>query len=156
MTSALMQNHTWPRLSSAASAATAVAVAVIVALDLSSFGILFDPSVYGDFGLSMGPNQGIIGATTVGAVAHGSTADRAGVKIGDTVERPQSLHDRLLVFGLTVPRPGERLTLSLVRGTERRSVTLQALPTAYPSVIDRIGEGVLLVVLLVLVIVALV
>jgi len=64
----------------------------------------------------------------VANVAHGSAADRAGIKVGDVVDRPSRLHDLLLTIGRQPSRPGERYTVSFARGGKPYTVMLQPAP----------------------------
>ena len=108
------------------SAAMAFAVFILALLLLSEYSVVWDRSAYGDFGFGVGQGGGPLNETTVTSAAPGSPAGRAGIRMGDTVERPPSLHDQFLVTGQAIPRPGERLTLSLVREGRPHAVTIQA------------------------------
>jgi hypothetical protein len=112
-----------PRVGSVASVAAAVAIAFFAASRFLYANAIWNPGYYGDFGLRANPRAGF----AVSSVVPGSPADRAGIKVGDTIERPQSPHDRLVLTRIA-PRPGERSTFVVVRGGERRVVTLEARP----------------------------
>jgi len=124
-----------PRLRSIASTATAIALAVFALPCFMYALIIWDPGHYGEFGLFSDP-----GCCSVVKVIAGSPADRAGIKPGDIVDRPRALHDRL-VLAWTAPHPGERITLSVLHGSQLRTVTIQARPLAQLPSADRVLLG---------------
>ncbi|MDQ6824779.1 MAG: hypothetical protein M3007_04870 [Candidatus Eremiobacteraeota bacterium] len=141
-------NAIQPRPLSMANVVAAFVVAVFAALNLSNFSIIWFPSMYGEFGFSTG---GPIAGTTVTTVVPGSPAATAGIKLGDLVDRPARLRDRLIVAGVTVPRPDERMTVTIVRAGKRHMLSLQARSLAPLSLISRVGSFLLLVVLVIFV-----
>ena len=132
------------RVGSITNTVAALAIAVLALMNLSWLVVIWFPGAYGDFGFTTGQAGGPVAGTTISVVVPGSPADEAGIKPGDTVDRPVALHDRLLVTGLTLPRPGERLTLSIAREGQHHIVSLQARPVPRLSLIDRLGDALLL------------
>lgn len=104
----------------------AIALALYAALSFTHLNVIWDPAYYGDFGLSVNNLAGPF----VDNIVPGSAADRAGIKVGDRVDRPQALRDRLVLSEFIAPRPGERMTISVLRGSQRRTLTLTARPLA--------------------------
>jgi len=81
------------RLWSIASAAAAILLAGYAAAFFMYLNVIWNPSYYGELGLSVNA-----GSRTVDQVVPGSPADRTGIKVGDTVEPPKMLRDRLILF----------------------------------------------------------
>lgn len=121
------------RLPFVASAVVAIALAVFAASRFAYANVIWDPSYYGTYGLNANPWANF----SVRRVVPGSPADQAGIKVGDRIERPQTLHDRLALSRIA-PRPGERITATVLRGDQSRTVTLQARPLAPLSVADQV------------------
>lgn len=119
------RNASRSRLWSIASAAAALLLACWAAVLFMSLNVIWNPAYYGQFGLYVDG-----GSNIVTELVPNSPADRAGIKIGDIVEPPQTLHDRSVLdpFWSVAPRPGDRIMLSLVRGDKHRTLTLQARP----------------------------
>jgi hypothetical protein len=128
-----MDAHAYQRLRSTASVVAAVALAVFAATRFFYANIIWNPGYYGTFGLTANPWANF----TVRRVVPGSPADQAGIQVGDRIEQPRALHDRLVLYRIA-PRSGERITLSVLRGGHSRTVTLQARPLAPQPVTDRI------------------
>jgi hypothetical protein len=141
-------NAAQSRLGFIANAVAALVIAVMAALSLSAFPAFWYSNIYGDFGFTTGQGGGPIQGTTVTAVSAGSPAGRAGIKLGDTLDRPTALYDRLLLSGLALPRPGERIMIPVVREGTRRLVRLQARSILPLSAIGRATDVLLVVVLL--------
>jgi hypothetical protein len=118
------------RLQSIASAAVAIALAIFAGSFFTYAIVIWNPGYYGEFGLSASTPD------AVDDIVRGSPADKAGIKVGDRVARPRMLHERLLLLPVA-PYPGERITLSILAGSHRRSVTLQARPLSPLPVTDR-------------------
>jgi hypothetical protein len=135
MTTALQGDASKPTRRSIVNAVAALVVAVFAVVLLSEVIIVWDPGYFGELGLSLG---GLFGGATVNAVIPGSPADKAGIKVGDMVERPPALRDRLVLTGYASAQPGKRVPISIVRASHRRSLTLQARPIAPLSVFDSI------------------
>src|SRR5579884_716656 len=109
------------RLRLIASAALAVALAIFAGTFFTYINVVWAPRSYGQFGLN------VLAPDVVDEVVPGSPADNSGIKAGDRVERPQSLHERLVLFpDASAPRPGEKITLTIVHAKSRRTTTLQA------------------------------
>jgi hypothetical protein len=123
------------KLESVASVAGAVVLAVFAALFFTYANIIWNPGYYGDYGLAVDTFR-----NSVAEVVPGSPADRAGIKPGDEVEPTQALRDRLILAG-AAPHPGERITLYIHNGAERRTITLQARPAAPLPTVSRVVLG---------------
>ncbi|HEV2037282.1 MAG TPA: PDZ domain-containing protein, partial [Candidatus Eremiobacteraceae bacterium] len=118
------RNATRFRWWSIASAAAAIALAGYAAVFFMYLNVIWNPGYYGQFGLLIDDDS-----HAVSEVIPGSPADRAGIKIGDRVERPQTLRDWFSLHpDWATPLPGERTTLSLFRGDKFHTLTLQARP----------------------------
>lgn len=137
------------RVGSVASTAVAIALAIFGASFFTYANIIWHPGYYGEYGLSV-YGQSVDLMYSVEDVVPGSPADKAGVKVGDRVGRPQTLHDRLVVWRIA-PHPGERITLSILRGSQRRTVTLQARPLPPLPLINKVILGLKFIWLLVFV-----
>ena len=124
---------TTPRLRFILSGAAAIALALFAASRFAYANVIWNPSYYGEYGLSANSWAGY----SVRHVVPGSPADKAGIRAGDRIERPHALHDRLVLTRI-VPRPGEQITLSILHGANRRTVTLQARPLPPLSPTDRV------------------
>ncbi len=124
----LSSQATPARLPFIASAVAGILLALFTLPLFAYINVIWDPSYYGELGLDVCFNNA---GNVVSEVVPGSPADKAGIMPGDIVERPQTLRDRLLTCTWNVkPRPGERLTLSIHRGEQRRTLTLRAVPVA--------------------------
>lgn len=108
-------------LGSLASPAAAILLALFALSFFVSLNAIWNPSLYGDFGLVVDPTL----SPNVIAVSPGSPADEAGVRVGDTVLRPHALHERLALTG-TTPHPGERIAITLQREGQSHTFTLTA------------------------------
>ncbi len=137
---------TSPRL--AVNTVAVCAVAILAALGLSAFRGFWDSSTFGEFGFDTGFAGGPIGHSLITDVVPGSPADMSGLKPGDSILRPATMHDRLLVIGEAIPQPGERLSLSVSRNGVPRTVQVQARRIGPLSLSDNIGDKLLLLTLL--------
>lgn len=120
------------KLRSIASAAAAIALALYIAPSFAGYSVIWDSSQYGDFGLVITPPP------TVQSVTPRSPAYEAGIRPGDTLDRPQSLRDQFFLGWLT-PHPGERLTISVLHQGRRQRATLVARPLAALSAADSVA-----------------
>ena len=109
------------RLVSIASAVAACALAAYAGLFLLRVDAVWHPVPEGRFGFVVDTASGRV----IQVVAR-SPADRAGLKVGDWVDRPQPLRERLLLVRWVSPSPGERISLETVRHGVRRPVTMSA------------------------------
>jgi hypothetical protein len=109
------------RWRSVSSAVVALALAFFVATFFTQLSVLWNPGQFGDFGLSLDWYP-----QTVDWLDPGSPADLAGIKVGDVIDRPAALQDRVAL--VIRPRPGERVAISVSRANAHRTVTLQARP----------------------------
>jgi len=134
---------TAPQRRSALNVAAACVVAIFAALNLSAYPGFWNTGFFGQFGFNTGQNNGPIGHSVITDVVPGSSAAAAGLKAGDMVVRPAALRDRLLVIGVLMPVPGERLTLSTLRGAASRTVTLAARLPAPLSLRDNVSDALL-------------
>ena len=131
MNTVFVEGSTWPRLRSIMSAA-AVVLALYAALSFTHLNVIWDPAYYGEFGLTVTSAAGPF----VDSIVPGSAADNAGIKLGDRVDRPQALRDRLALTEFIAPRPGERMTINVLRGNQGRTLTLTARPLARLTTTD--------------------
>jgi len=124
---------------------TAVVVVAIVALIqlVPEFKYAFDPASYGEFGLSVE-----LPSVQVAAVTPRSAADKAKIKVGDSVVLPLTLRDRAIFGGPFSPNPGELTTITVERGSARRTVTLKANPVRL-SLVDATSSALIAVACLV-------
>ena len=121
-----------PSRRSILSAVVAIALALYATLSFTHLKVIWNPAYYGVFGLTV---DGVVGPF-VNNLVLGSPADMAGIRLGDRVDRPRSLRDRLALTDMIAPRQGERMTLSVHRGSHRRILTLVASPFKRLTVID--------------------
>jgi len=112
-----------PTLRVVANTLAVLALTAFAATRFAYANIIWDPGYYGEYGLTVNPWANF----TVRNIVPGSPADKAGIRVGDRIERPKALHERLTLFRI-VPRPAERITLTVIRGDQRRAVSLQARP----------------------------
>jgi hypothetical protein len=115
------------------SAVLAIALGLFAATRFAYANIIWNPGYYGEFGLTANPWTNF----AVLRVVPGSPADQAGIRVGNRIARPDGLHERL-VLSRIAPRPGERITLSVLQGDTSRAVTLQARPRTPLPAADRV------------------
>jgi hypothetical protein len=114
----------------------AIVLALCAVPSLAYVNVIWNPGYYGDFGIDTHP-------PIVGGVVAGSPADKAGIKAGDTVERPRTMRERLLLSQFVLaPHPGENLTVSTVRNARSHRITLKARALPPLSATDRLLLGV--------------
>ncbi|HEY7993367.1 MAG TPA: hypothetical protein VID24_04120 [Candidatus Eremiobacteraceae bacterium] len=102
----------------------------------TAFRFALVPSTFGDFGLSVDFSQ------RVSEIRSGSSAARAGLQVGDTIDSSLPLRDRYLLFWDAAPSPGESVAVVAARGSDRRTVTLIAAPT-HRSIRDDVVEAII-------------
>jgi hypothetical protein len=108
-------------------------------LYLASVNLIWDPGRYGEFGIRIdSPNA-------VQDVVPGSPADRAGIRVGDRVERPTTPRQRFLLCEVPTcyitPWPFERINLTILRIGAPFTATLYARPLPALSPIARFLLG---------------
>ena len=128
-----LQNRTPSKAGPIASAAAATVMAAFAAMMFLYVNIIWNPAYYGEYGLTVDHWSHF----SVKSIVPGSPAYRAGITVGDKVEWPRALRQRLQLFRIA-PHPGERITLSILRGDQRHIVTLQARPLPPLPLADRI------------------
>jgi hypothetical protein len=123
----------------------AIALAIFIAgPTLAYVHVAWNPGYYGDLGVGVcPPAQSKTRSGIVAYVAAGSPADKAGIRLGDAVDTPRTLRERIILctwegVAPLEPHPGERITLAVSRGAEHRLVTLQARPLPPLPLIDRL------------------
>ncbi|MBV8461063.1 MAG: helix-turn-helix domain-containing protein [Candidatus Eremiobacteraeota bacterium] len=120
-----------------------VALAILACIQLASaFQYTFYPRAYGDYGFSVDFH-----GSDVVQVTSGLPADKAGVKVGDVINRRLPLRAGEIFWGI-LPRAGERLTLNIERAGKGRTLTLVASPLRLSSA-DVVSQAVLDIVALV-------
>jgi len=131
------------RWSTIINAAAAFALAAFAAIFFMSLNVVWNPGYYGDLGLALDDSW------LVADVVRGSPADKAGVRVGDQVDRPHSFRDQIVIQNAVAPRPGEVVTLPVTRNGQRSTLTLRARHLPPLSRIDAVGQVLLCFVVLV-------
>jgi hypothetical protein len=127
----------WQTIANSVGAFALAAVAVSI---LSYVTVLWNPSHYGDVGLVVGsfalPADN--NSWLVTSLVPGYPAAKAGIKVGDRIDASMSWRDQMILTGQVAPHPGEEVTVQVMRGGERRALTLKARPLASLSAADGI------------------
>jgi hypothetical protein len=97
----------------------AIASVACVQLWTGFAGLVHQPS-FGDFGFSLDESW------RVAQVTPGGSADAAGLRVGDIVDRALPLRDRLIFQGPAFPDPGERATFAVERAGKHHHLTIVA------------------------------
>jgi hypothetical protein len=116
------------RWQTVANAIAALALAALAISILSYVSVIWNPGRYGDFGLVVGdfalPADNHSWLVT--SLIAGYPAERADIKLGDRVDATLSWRDQMILTGQMAPHPGEQVTVQVMRGGERRALTLKA------------------------------
>jgi len=138
MTLSSQNNNVAPRARVVANGVAVLAVFIIALVPLLfAFVADFHPSSMYDYGLGVDA-----WSWQVIDVNPGGPADKAGVKVGDTIQVPRGLHDRYLFTTGFGPTRNESVTLVVRRGDVKRAVTLKAAPLLL-SQEDALSQGLL-------------
>lgn len=123
------------KLRSIVSTAAAIALALFAGSFFACANVVWNPGYYGEFGMILADDS-----SSVADVVPGSPAYRAGIRPGDKVDRPQEMRARLLLSSpwRIAPRPGERMTISTLRGKQHTTLALQARPLVPLSVSEKV------------------
>ncbi|MBV8163232.1 MAG: hypothetical protein JOZ91_03090 [Candidatus Eremiobacteraeota bacterium] len=100
--------------------------------------VTFNVPASGDYGI-----ENVDASGRITTIEHGSAVDKSPIHIGDRIELPSTVHDRLTLVGPLMPGIGERVRLTIQQGNARRKVTLVADATVPGTLAFRLSQLVL-------------